>query len=129
MGKMPKQMPLYRRTNILALKIKGIAIGETVVITPADEGFTDFEPEFGWLARYCGPDEGKGGDYGYFIIRDDGLQSWLPSDVFEKSCTRIDGQFAPVPPAPTVSDEPPTSGAIFVATQSAEGLIDALKKR
>ncbi len=78
---MNAELPRYQcHKRVRALKIAAI---NGATITPADEGYAPFEVPPEYLAKHQ-PQPG-----GYYVVYDDGYQSFSPADVFEQGYTRI----------------------------------------
>lgn len=74
-------LPRYQcHKRVGALKIKAI---DACVITPADEAYAPFEVPREYLAKHQ-PQPG-----GYYVVYDDGYQSFSPAETFEQGYTRI----------------------------------------
>lgn len=88
------ELPRYKSHKIVhALKIHNIDVdldSGAAVITPEDAGYGPF----GVSAEYMGKHKPRIG--GYYVVYDDGYQSWSPCDAFEKGYTKVDGADSPV---------------------------------
>ena len=79
--------PQYQSHKVVgALKIKQIiasvkGLGATIV--PEDENYGAFEVSDEYMTKHK-PKEG-----GYYVVYQDGYESWSPADVFEKGYTKI----------------------------------------
>lgn len=79
--------PLYQsKTKVRALKIASVEFAEDGLaeITPVDEGYASFEASPSWEMQYNGGSH----DYGYFVLHEDGFESWLPTEEFEEGYTQ-----------------------------------------
>lgn len=79
-------MPRYICHKVVsALKIAAIEIlqDKSAKIAPVEKGFAPFQtnPNF----RFTGSES----DLGYFVVYEDGFQSWSPTKVFEDGYTRL----------------------------------------
>lgn len=82
------EMPRYQsHKQVWALKIKAIrpVQGGNAIITPAEEGYTEFGVPNEWLSRY----KSDGKDFGYYVVYKGGYTSWSPTKAFEEGYTRI----------------------------------------
>lgn len=84
-----KAMPRYQsHKKVWALKIADLewepssGVG---TITPAEEGYTTFQTRPGWADKFDGSTE----DLGYFVMYQDGYESWSPTKAFEEGYTRL----------------------------------------
>lgn len=80
------QMPKYQcHKKVWALKIAAIEIQEdkSAKIAPSDKGFATVTTRAGF------PFHGSENDLGYFVVYEDGYQSWSPTRAFEEGYTRI----------------------------------------
>jgi len=90
------EMPRYKCHKVVhALKIASIAFDrdkaqqegrETdggAIITPADDGYAPFPVDFAYVRKH-NPQAG-----GYYVIYEDGYQSFSPAKAFEDGYTRI----------------------------------------
>lgn len=80
------QMPRYQcHKQVHALKIEGIEhlYGDGAVITPADEGWQPFRVDEAYIRKH-NPQAG-----GYYVVYDDGYQSFSPAKAFEEGYTRL----------------------------------------
>lgn len=81
MTDMQQELPRYQcLKQVRALKIADIAGN---IITPADEGYAPFEVPSAYLAKHQ-PQPG-----GYFVVYDDGYNSFSPAEAFEQGYRRI----------------------------------------
>ena len=89
-----KALPRYRCHKLVsALKIKALAhpaeLGHpeeedgSLYVIPEEEGYEPFRVS----AEYVGKHNPEPG--GYFVVYDDGYQSWSPAKAFEDGYTRI----------------------------------------
>lgn len=81
-------MPRYRcHKEVWALKIAAIEFlaDGSGKIAPADEGYAPFETEEGYRPRFHGAED----DLGYYVLYQDGYESWSPTKAFEEGYTRI----------------------------------------
>lgn len=89
-------MPTYRsHKEVRALKIKSIdfdydkAVLEgretdgSAIITPEDEGYSPFRVNSEYIHKH----DPKAG--GYYVVYEDGYESWSPAKAFEQGYTRI----------------------------------------
>lgn len=91
------EMPKYRSHKIVhALKIKEIVFdadeahkearettgGATIV--PEEEGYAPFEVDSNYVRKHQ-PQVG-----GYYVVYEDGYESWSPAEAFESGYTKID---------------------------------------
>jgi hypothetical protein len=79
-------MPQYQcHKKVWALKIAAIEIeaDKSAKIAPADDGFASFQtkPNFPW--------KGSEDDLGFFVVYEDGYQSWSPTKAFVEGYSRI----------------------------------------
>ncbi len=82
------QMPCYRcHKKVWALKISAIEILEdgAAKIAPVEKEFDVFKTEPGFGDRFKGGED----DLGYFVLYEDGYQSWSPTEAFEDGYTRL----------------------------------------
>lgn len=90
------EMPKYQsHKQVWALKIKNIVFDidlarkddrETdgsAIITPEEDGYAPFSVNHAYVSKHK-PQVG-----GYFVVYDDGYQSWSPAKAFEEGYTRI----------------------------------------
>ncbi len=78
-----REMPRYQCHKVVhALKIESIDTHSGRLV-PADSGFAAFEVERGMFSRYV-PTAGD-----YFVVYDDGYQSFSPAKAFEAGYTRL----------------------------------------
>lgn len=87
------QMPQYQcHKKVWALKIKDIerfeegtsaALAGAACIVPEDVGYAPFFVQQGYVDKH-NPQAG-----GYYVVYDDGYQSWSPAKAFEEGYTRI----------------------------------------
>lgn len=85
-GESAREMPRYQsHKKVWALKIAAVAImGDlSATITPADEGYAPFNV----TSEYVQKNRPQPG--GYFVVYDDGYQSFSPAGPFEKGYTRL----------------------------------------
>ncbi len=80
------EMPRYKCHKVVhALKISAIEMLEdrSAKIAPAEVGYAPFQtkPAF--------PFKGSEDDLGYFVVYEDGYQSWSPTAAFEGGYTRL----------------------------------------
>ena len=82
------EMPRYKcRKEVWALKIARISLNETntgAVITPAEPGYASFEVDTTFMSRHR-PEAG-----GYYVLYQDGYNSFLPAQTFESGYTRLE---------------------------------------
>lgn len=81
-----RQLPRYKcHKEVCALKISGIqpVVGGGVIITPAEPGYLPFTVEHPYAEKHK-PEIG-----GYYVIYDDGYQSYSPAKAFEEGYTLI----------------------------------------
>lgn len=92
-----REMPRYQcHKKVWALKIKNILCDSdadlahpgrdpdgSILITPEDEGYAPFRVDFAYRSKHS-PKAG-----GYFVVYDDGYQSYSPADAFEGGYTRL----------------------------------------
>lgn len=85
-----REMPKYKSHKIVhALKIHNIDLdvaSGNAMITPAEQGYAPFVVE----AEYMGKHKPRIG--GYYVVYDDGYQSWSPADAFEKGYTLVSNE-------------------------------------
>ena len=92
------ELPRYQSHKIVhALKIKSILFDSmaakfinretdgSAMITPEDDRYMSFRVE----AEYVHKHQPKVG--GYYVVYDDGYESWSPADAFESGYTLIEG--------------------------------------
>lgn len=87
MNQVKAEMPHYRcHKEVHALKIKTIDILENgdAVIMPAEEGFASFQVSADYVTKH-NPQAG-----GYYVVYEDGYESWSPADAFESGYTLIE---------------------------------------
>lgn len=89
------EMPKYKsHKTVHALKIKKIDFdidrvrrGEetdgSAIITPEESGYAPFKV----TANYLNKHQPKVG--GYYVVYDDGYQSWSPAEAFEQGYTKL----------------------------------------
>lgn len=81
------QMPQYQcHKKVWALKIATVTrdVGDGVFeIRPSDKGYDIFKTKPRW------PWKGSETDPGYFVIYEDGYESWSPTKAFEEGYTRL----------------------------------------
>lgn len=81
------EMPRYQcHKKVWALKIAGVEIHKdgSATIAPADEGYDPFVVKSAWSLKFQGDED----DLGYFVVYEDGYQSWSPTRAFESGYTR-----------------------------------------
>lgn len=85
---MPKELPKYKSHKVVwALKIKNIDVQSDMggaLIHPED---MTYQP-FGVSQAYLDKHEPKVG--GYYVVYEDGYQSWSPGDAFENGYTLVE---------------------------------------
>lgn len=83
------EMPRYLcHKKVWALKIAAIEFNEdgTAKFAPVDTRYGTIDPKTeGYMSRFKGDEK----DLGYFVIYDDGYESWSPSKAFEDGYTKI----------------------------------------
>lgn len=80
------QMPQYQcHKKVWALKIKKVVVmpDGTGVITPEENGFSDFDVESSYIDKHC-PVAG-----GYYVQYENGYESFSPADAFESGYSPI----------------------------------------
>lgn len=79
-----QQLPRYIcHKKVYALKIKAITLSkESVEITPEDENFASFPVSNKYFEKHA-PEVG-----GYYVMYQDGYQSYSPARAFEEGYTR-----------------------------------------
>jgi len=80
-------MPKYKsHKTVWALKIKAVAIEKdgAATIVPEEAGYAPFRVG----QRYVNKHAPRAG--GYYVMYDDGYESWSPAEAFESGYTRID---------------------------------------
>ena len=88
------QMPRYQcHKQVSALKIASITRYEDertdgpklggAEITPAESGYAPFFIEAAYVSKHNPQADG------YFVVYDDGYESWSPAEAFEQGYTRI----------------------------------------
>lgn len=90
MGDVATEMPRYKCHKLVhALKISAIEMLEdrSAKIAPADKGYAVFTTKPGF--PFKGASSGNFDDPGYFVVYEDGYQSWSPTKAFEEGYTRI----------------------------------------
>ncbi|MGH2362046.1 MAG: hypothetical protein ACRDGM_16090, partial [bacterium] len=76
-----RELPRYQcHKRVRALKIAAI---DACIITPADDRYAAFEVPQEYLAKHQ-PQPG-----GYYVVYDDGYESFSPAQTFEQGYTRI----------------------------------------
>lgn len=82
------EMPKYKsHKEVWALKIKSV---DATTITPADNGYAPFEVPEQYIAKH----DPKAG--GYYVVYEDGYQSFSPADAFEGGYTLATRDAVPV---------------------------------
>lgn len=85
---MDLELPFYQsHKTVHALKIAAITFNEngSALITPVEEGYEPFTTGEDWGIRY----KNYTHDLGYYVLYDDGFESWSPSNAFEEGYTLI----------------------------------------
>jgi len=84
------QLPRYQCHKVVqAVKIGSLEVNPyagSVMIVPADPKLLPFHTRADFDERYFGTAE----DRGYFVLYEDGYESWSPSEVFENGYARIE---------------------------------------
>lgn len=82
-----KGLPRYECHKIVhALKIGTVwldGLGDRVLIRPANDRYTPFEVSYDYWLRH------KPKNGGYFVVYEDGYESFSPAEAFESGYTRI----------------------------------------
>jgi hypothetical protein len=81
------EIPRWRcHKEVHAAKIAALETREdgSAVIAPVGGGYT-IHARPGWRERFKGSEQ----DTGYYVLYDDGFESWSPSKAFEEGYTRI----------------------------------------
>lgn len=82
------EYPRYKcHKEVHALKIAAIEFAEdgSAKIAPTDSGYGTIKTKRDFRSRFKGGED----DLGYFVIYDDGHESWSPAKAFEDGYTRI----------------------------------------
>jgi len=82
-----QELPRYRcHKEVWAVKIKAIKNNpeEGWQIIPADEGYPAIHVPYSYMEKH-NPVPG-----GYYVVYEDGYESWSPAEAFEAGYTRID---------------------------------------
>jgi hypothetical protein len=85
---MDLELPFYQsHKKVHALKIASITFNEngSAMITPVEEGYEPFLTGEGWSARH----KSETIDLGYYVLYEDGYESWSPTEAFEQGYTLI----------------------------------------
>lgn len=82
------EMPRYRsHKEVWALKIREVihnsVLDGSSLIVPADEGYAEFRVDAAYVNKH-NPQAG-----GYYVVYEDGYQSFSPAEPFESGYTRI----------------------------------------
>lgn len=79
------EMPRYKcHKEVWALKIEDVKrLGGQAVIFPAEEGYAPFDVSEEYVTKH-NPQPG-----GYFVVYEDGYNSFSPAEAFEDGYTRI----------------------------------------
>ncbi len=82
---MQTEMPRYRsHKTVWALKVREIKADEDgALITPEEKGYAPFKVDPDYVRKH----DPKIG--GYFVVYEDGYQSWSPAEAFDSGYTRI----------------------------------------
>jgi hypothetical protein len=79
-------IPKYQsHKKVGALKIKEIAFDfdGSAMITPYEEGYDSFRVSLSYVSKHTPQIEG------YYVVYEDGYESWSPARAFEDGYTRI----------------------------------------
>lgn len=84
------ELPKYKCHKLVgALKIASVDLREDGAdVYPADEGYEPFEVGLDWLRKFHVAQE-PAGQFGYYVVYEDGYASWSPSKAFEEGYTKI----------------------------------------
>lgn len=75
----------HKTVHALKLTIVRIFRDGTAELEPEDKRFAAIKVDAEWVRRF----KPKDGDNGYFVVYDDGYESWSPSKAFEEGYTLI----------------------------------------
>jgi hypothetical protein len=79
--------PRYRCHKIVrAAKIAEVETDNNTIVTPADGNLPSFMTPPRWVECF----KPKDNDLGYYVIDEDGCESWSPTDAFESGYTKIE---------------------------------------
>lgn len=79
-------LPRYQCTKqVRGVKIKAMEIHKDGSATIIPENYPMLATKAGWASRFHGDDT----DTGYFVVYEDGYQSWSPTKAFEEGYHRI----------------------------------------
>ena len=84
-------MPRYKcHKEVGAHKIKEIVIDDKgATITPAEPGYAPFRVEWAYVQKHLYDQMRANVLGGYFVVYEDGYQSFSPAKAFEEGYTRI----------------------------------------
>lgn len=85
-----RELPVYKSHKLVrALKISSMNLlydcYGTALIVPADQRYKEFLTCQGWSERFKGDES----DFGYWVLYEDGYESWSPSYAFENGYSLV----------------------------------------
>jgi len=82
------EMPRYKcHKEVHALKLAAVTVQEdgSAIIQPTDVHYSSFLAGSKFVERFKGTDD----DPGYYVVYEDGYESWSPTKAFEDGYTAI----------------------------------------